>query len=54
MINAEGWQRYKLSPNLIISDESSRAVSCPDVPAVLHEARVLLWTDARRVESLSG
>jgi len=34
------------SPNLIISDESSRAISSPDMHAVLHEASLFLGTDA--------
>jgi len=47
-------EKIELLPDLIISDESSRAVGCPEVPAVLHEASVLLWTDGRRVKSVGG
>ena len=35
----------KFSPNLIISDESSWAISSPDMHAILHEASLFLGTN---------
>jgi len=47
------FKKHRFLPNLIVSNESRRAVSSPDVPAVLHEARVLFWTDSGRLKSVS-